>query len=74
MGSIQPEVQGIGTRLQKQPAAFARDRTKWVDWGFTFIANASAVSTRMVVLMEHCQDEIQGDRYLRLGRQQKTRL
>ena len=40
-------------RLLKQPAAF--NRTKWADWAVTFMAHASAVSTRMVVLMERAQ-------------------
>ena len=31
------------------------DRTKWADLAFTFRAYASAVSTRMVVLMEQAQ-------------------
>ena len=34
----------IDTSLLKQPAAFDGDRTKWVEWAFTFRACASAVS------------------------------
>ena len=45
----------IDTRLLKQPAAMDGDRAKWADWAFTFRAYASAVRTRMVVLMEHAQ-------------------
>ena len=42
------------TSLLKQQA-FDGDRKKWADWAFTFRACASAVSTRMVVLVEHAQ-------------------
>ena len=49
----------MDTRLPKQPAAFDGDRTKWYDRALTFRACASAVSTRMVVLMEHAQGEIE---------------
>ena len=35
--------------------AFDGDRTTRADWAFTFRAYASAVSTRMAVLMEHAQ-------------------
>ena len=49
----------IDTRLLKQSAAFDGDRTKWIDSAFTFRAYASAVSTRMVVLMKHAQGAIE---------------
>ena len=48
----------VGDRLESAQAAsvvFHGDRTKWADWAFTFRAYASAVSTRMVVVMEHAQ-------------------
>ena len=45
----------IDTSLLKQPAVFDGDRTTWADCAFTFRAYASAVSTRMVVVMEHAQ-------------------
>ena len=45
----------VDTRLLKQPVAFDGDRTKRAGWAFTFRAYASAVSTRMVVLMVHAQ-------------------
>ena len=45
----------IDTSLIKQPAVFDGDRTTWADWAFTFRAYASAVSTRMVVVMAHAQ-------------------
>ena len=48
----------IDTRLLKQPVAFDGDRTKWADWAdwaSTFRAYASAISTRLVVLIEHAQ-------------------
>ena len=41
--------------MLKQPVAFDGDRTKWAEWAFTVRAYARAVSTRMVVLMEHAQ-------------------
>ena len=45
----------IDTSLIKHPVVFDGDKTKWADWVFTFRAYASAVSTRMVVVMEHAQ-------------------
>ena len=45
----------IDTRLLKRPVAFDGDRTEWADWAFTFRANASPVSSRMVVWMEHAE-------------------
>ena len=49
----------IDRRLLKQLTAFDGDRTKWANWAFTFRENASAVSTRTVVFMEHAQGEIE---------------
>ena len=50
---LQPSV--IGTRLLKQPSVFDGDRLSCADWGFTFGAYSSAISVRMVRLMEHAQ-------------------
>ena len=49
----QPSV--IGTRLLKQPSVFDGDRLTCADWAFTFGAWSSAISVRMVRLMELAQ-------------------
>ena len=47
----------VDTRLIGKPAVFAGTQDTWTDWSFVFKAYCSALSTRLVALMEAAQGQ-----------------
>jgi hypothetical protein len=47
----------VDTRLIGKPAVFAGTQESWMDWSFVFKAYCSALSTRLVALMEAAQGQ-----------------
>ena len=47
----------VDTRLIGKPAVFAGTQESWTDWSFVFKAYCSALSTRLVALMEAAQGQ-----------------